>query len=145
VLWSEADGASSHVELEKFEHVLASPIIAAQHVWALSHAEQSAPASPLLDPPDDEPLLEDPPLEDPPSVVPWVEPPPPDELLHATPAARAARPRRTHVRIACTYHSRRVVTRPHGRACDLRVSRRARRREAWTLQTPNSRGSLIDS
>jgi hypothetical protein len=100
------------VELEKFEHVLASPIIAAQHVWALSHSVQSAPASPLLDPPDDEPLLEDPPLEepllddpldDPPSVVPWVEPPPPDELLlHATPAARATRPRRTHMRMAPT-------------------------------------------
>ena len=31
------------------------------------------------------------------------------------------------------------------RARDLRVSRRARRREGWTPQTPNSRGSLIDS
>ena len=111
------------MEPEKFEQVLASPIIATQHVRALPHAVQSAPASPLLNPPDDDPLLEDPlledplledplledspledsPLEDPPSVALWVEPPPPDELLpHATPATRAARPRRTHIRMAPT-------------------------------------------
>jgi len=93
------------VELEKFEHVLASPpIIATQHVWALSHTVQSGPASPVLDPPDDEPLLEDPPLEDPPLEAPpsVVEPPPPELLLHATLAARAARPRRTPMRMAPT-------------------------------------------